>query len=82
MALEHAVPLGRLLIEEHPDLLQAHAGGLAAHDDSDAHQVVVGIATPVATVPIGAQQPDALPVPQHVSGQVEPGRGIPDRHLA
>ena len=71
--LEHLVPVRGATVEEDADLLERHPGRLAADDDRDPHHVVLGRTPPPGAVPRRLQQPDRLPVAEHVGLEAEPG---------
>ena len=69
----------RVGVEEHLDLVEAHPRRLVPQDHRDPYEVVAAVAPPAGRVAVGPQQPDLLPVPQHVRLEVEPGRDLADR---
>ena len=77
--LEHLVPVGRLGVEQHQDLVEAHARGLAPDDRRDADHVVAAVAAPAGGVAGRSEQPDVLPVPQDVGLEAEPLGRLADR---
>jgi len=75
---QHLVTVGGVLVEQDPDLVEPHAGLPVAHDDRDAHDVVLVVASPSAGVAGRPEQADVLPVPQHVGRQIELRGGVAD----
>lgn len=76
--LENAVPIRCALIEEHANLLERHPRRLVPEHDGDPHQVVVAESASPRGVARGVEEPFVLPVPQDVSLETEPRRGIAD----
>jgi hypothetical protein len=70
--LEHLVPAGGLGIEEHLDLVEAHAGGLAPDHRRDPDHVVAAVSPPSRRVAGRGEQVHVLPVPQDVGLEAEP----------
>jgi hypothetical protein len=79
MGLEHAMSLRRLLVQKDADLIEAHAGGLAAHDHADSDEIVVGEEAAAGGIAVGVKQRHVLPMAQHVGRKVESRRRIADR---
>lgn len=68
--------------EQRTQLPQAKARLLADQDDRDPFQIGLAVTALPARDPAGRQQPHGLPVPQHMRGQPEPARELPDGHPA
>lgn len=69
MLLQHLVPPGAAVVEQHPDLFERHPRGLAALDHGDAHDLVFAVAPAPRGVSRRPEQTHRFPVPQHVRGQ-------------
>lgn len=67
--------------EQFPQLLQAEPGVLPDHDLRHPGQVGWTVYPPPRRPPPRAEQSHVLPVPQHMRGQSETGRELPDRVL-
>ena len=77
--LQHGMAFGSVVVvDQHGDLVEAHAGGLAAEDHRDAYEIVVAVEPTVGAVALGLQQSHALPVTEHVGVETESGRGLAD----
>lgn len=70
--------LSRPIVEHHPDLLQCHAGTLAALDDSDSDDLVLVVLPPTAGVTAGRQQANGLPVTEDIGRQGHLPRDVTD----
>ncbi len=77
--LQHFVAFGSVIVgEQNRDLVQAHAGGLAAEDHGNAYEVVVVVQPTIGAVALWLEQSDALPVAEYVSLEPESGRCVAD----
>ncbi len=79
MLLQHRVPLRPVIVaHQHGDLVETHAGGLAAEDHRDAYEVVIAIEPSIRAVALWLEQSDSLPMAEHVCFQAESGRSFTD----
>ena len=77
--LEHCVTLASEVVRhQHGDLLETHAGSLAPQDDRDAYEVVIVVQPTIGAVALRLEQPDGLPVAEHVGLEAEPGSCLSD----
>lgn len=79
MGVEHLVPPAPAVIEQNRDLFERHPGGFTALDNGDAHNLILAVSSTPRSIAFGPQQPDCLPVPEHIGGQIEPFGDFPDR---
>ena len=77
--LQHLVPARCLGVEQHLDLVEAHARGLAPDHRRDPDHVVAAVPPPTSRIAGGGEQAHVLPVPQDVGLEAEPLRHLTDR---